>query len=63
MVSFCETLMTLGLKYVSQSGISLSRLDLVQSKYKTLLIREVRLIVIDFLAKFSWDNIKLQSDI
>ncbi len=58
MISFCEVLMVLGFKYVTWSGISLSKIDLIQSKYKSLLIRNMRLVVIGFLAKFPQSNIK-----
>ncbi len=60
MISFCEDLMKLGFKYASQSGVSLSRFDLVQPKYKFLLTREVRSIIAGFLVKFPQNNVRFQ---
>ncbi len=60
MISFCEALMVLGFKYASQSGISLSRFDLIQSKYKFLLVKKVRSIVAGFSTSFLRNNARLQ---
>ncbi len=51
MIKVCETLMALGFKYASQSGISFSKQDLIQSEYKSTLIKNVRLIVNELWSK------------
>ena len=42
MVTFCEHLMKIGLKYVTQSGLSLSRSEFDTSTYKKKLLKHVR---------------------
>ncbi len=42
MVVFCEHLMKLGLKYITQSDLSLSRSEFDTSSYKTDLLKHVR---------------------
>ncbi len=42
MIKFCERLMTLGFKYSTKSGISISMIDLVMSTGKKILLRNMR---------------------
>ncbi|PIM95982.1 hypothetical protein [Candidatus Hodgkinia cicadicola] len=45
MVTFCECLMKMGLKYVTQSGLSLSRSEFGTSSYKRILLKNVRSVI------------------
>ncbi|PIM96013.1 DNA-directed RNA polymerase subunit beta' [Candidatus Hodgkinia cicadicola] len=45
MTTFCEKLMRLGLKYATQSGMSLSASDLSNLSYKKILLKDIRSII------------------
>ncbi len=45
MVVFCERLMKIGFKYVTRSGLSLSRSEFDTSSYKKELLNHVRSVI------------------
>ncbi len=56
MTKVCETLMALGFKYASQSGISFAKQDLIQAKYKNVLLRSAGLVLNELQSKLSFDH-------
>lgn len=45
MIKFCEHLMTLGFKYSTKSGISISIIDLIKPMGKKILLKNMRTMV------------------